>query len=112
MSLIPLVLVALIILLVIFLIIALRKKEPWAPDYYGMFIIGIVWMGASFLLKNYFFGGLGLVFTIIGIVNMNKWKKHSPWSNLSRQEKVLRLAIFILLLVFLIGGIIMWLYNR
>lgn len=97
---------------VIFVIIRVRSKEPYRPNYKLFFIIGITWIPLGLAVDNHAFPVLGVVFLTIGLLNKKKWKDEQKWSELSPEEKRLKLiAIFGLSVILLLGAITFFLYK-
>ena len=97
----------LLILGLIALGIAVKKKGKHEPDYRTFFVMGIIWLGFGIpmMIQNKGNSALfimGLVFTAVGLVNKDKWKKPEP---IKGQKKILMLAftVGLALLVFLTG---------
>lgn len=80
----------------------LRKK---GPDYYSFFIMGIIWMPVGIAVGNMGLWSLGLIFTLIGLLNRKKWKSSKDiYSNVTKEEsRFNKILIFIFSLVFLAG---------
>ena len=94
-----------------------KKGKKHTPDYRALFYIGIVWMalglpyGALFGYPedgfvNYGFFAMGAVFTVLGLVNKNKWGKHKKWGELSTKERKFKTALIIGLLALVILGLV------
>lgn len=105
-------LIALIIVgLAIFVAIAQRKKKT-TPDYRGWFIIGLCWIPIGIATKNPAFLALGVIFTVLGLVNKDKWKEQKKWSDLTPAEKRLKIILLSVVSVLLIAGIIVYFIQR
>jgi len=96
------ILVLILILLLIFIFI--RKKKKHKPDYYNLFIIGIVWSIFGLIYKeNSFFFIMGLAFIVIGLVHKKDWKKnHRTWKQLSKEERKWKMWLIIGLFILVI----------
>ena len=108
----PWILISVAILLVLFLILAiiLRKGNKRPPDYYAFFIMGIIWLIFGLPLKNYTLSAMGVVFTIAGLVNKDKWEQNRQrWETLSPGEKKWRIAIIIILGILVLAGLVFFL---
>lgn len=75
-----------------------RKKIP--IDYYGFFSFGLLWLVVGILLSNWLLFLLGLITSLIGFTNRDKWKKNKrDWKDLSYKEKILlSVALFMIAL--------------
>lgn len=115
----PWILISVAVLLVIlgllvFLVGYARKGGHFPPpDYYSMFVMGIIWVGfgaASMLFygtEMLFFLGMGVVFSVAGLAHRKEWKKnHRTWKQLSRQEQMFKMIVIIGLGVLLLIGLI------
>ncbi len=67
-SLISIIIALIIIGLAIFMIFT-KKKINQEPNYKTFFIIGLIWLPTGIVTKNYGLMGMGLVFSIIGLVS-------------------------------------------
>ena len=111
-------LVAILIILIavgIFgVVIAMKKGKKHKPDYYALFVIGIIWLPIGVALDNSILWILGLAFLVVGLVNRKKWKEnHKKWSKLNNKERKIKLFLMILLLLILIAGVVlMFLVQR
>ena len=105
----PWILISAAILLLVLAVVAVivKRKTKRPPDYYSFFILGLIWLVIGIPFKNYVLFAMGLVFTIAGLVNKNKWKKNRVhWKDLTKSEKKLRLAITIILGILVLAGLI------
>jgi len=96
---------AIIIILFIFWFMAARGKKQQPTDYYALFVIGLVWLAAGIPLKNYPLSAMGGIFTVLGIVNKDKWKERKKWNELSAEEQRLKKAIMIIMGVLVLLGL-------
>ena len=102
----------LIIVLGVFALITNRKSKT-PPDYYNLFIIGMIWFCAGVPLKNYALTILGLVFMLLGIMNKDKWKKNRrTWKNLSKKQKRIKMIVVGILTLLLLAGIIVLFLSK
>ncbi|VVB74463.1 Uncharacterised protein [Candidatus Tiddalikarchaeum anstoanum] len=103
-----------IILLGLFLIIikfGMKKKTP--VDYYSIFIMGVIWLIIGIPLNNSALWELGFIFTIIGLVNKDNWRKDRyDWSKLSRAEIKTRIIIISVGVILAIAGIIVLIVSK
>jgi len=106
--------IALLLILIGFIIMLAIKKKKVAPDYYALFMMGILWLPLGLAIKNYAFSVMGFIFVIVGLVNKNKWKANrQKWSDLSEGEKKLKLTLIIILSLLAIGGLVAYfLFDR
>jgi uncharacterized membrane protein len=113
------ILIAIIILLIIFGIIAILatkkgKKKP--TDYYSLFVMGIIWLplGIVFMINDYSLGNiffiLGLVYMIMGLAHKKEWKKNRQ-PNLIK-DIWLRWIVAGLLALLIAVGIVFYLRYR
>lgn len=105
--------VALIVFLIIVFTLNISRKSKRGPDYYALFIIGVVWLIIGVPLQNPALWTLGLIFFIVGIVNKEKWKKNRVhWKDLSKKEQKLRMWIMIGLTILIVFGLVVFLLIR
>jgi len=95
--------IAVIIIILGVLCFFVYRKKQCGPDYYGIFIIGLIWFPVGLLMKNTGFGIIGLVFLIIGLINKEKWnQKKCEWKKMSSKEqknKIVTIAVLVILLL-------------
>lgn len=106
------ILVGLILLILIFFLIKKNKKIEHKLNYKVFFILGVIWIPIGVSTKNYVFSILGLTFLIIGLVNKDKWKDENKWSDISPEQKKIKLSIIILLTTLLIIGIATFVFIK
>ena len=108
-----------IVLVIIFVVVValaiasllLQRKRKEAPDYYALFIMGIIWLGAGLPLKNYPIWVVGLVFVIVGWVNKDKWHDNrKKWDELNSLEKILKAFLIAILTILLAAGVIIYIF--
>jgi hypothetical protein len=93
--------------LLIIAIVFWKKKKNIPPDYYTLFMMGLVWFVIGFPLENHALSIMGIVFAVIGLANKDKWKKNRRrWSQLDPDEKKIKLIIMIILGVLVVAGFI------
>lgn len=92
-------------LLVMFLVIKQRGQIPTETNYRAFFIMGLAWLAIGVPLKNPGLYGMGTVFTIVGILNRDKWGQERGWSDLSLEERRLKLFLVIGLTILLLLGV-------
>lgn len=98
-------LVTLLILLLLF-VVFIRKKKKFGPDYYAFFIMGIIWVAFGIPTKNFGLAGMGVVFSIWGIVHKKEWKQnHRNWSQLTKKEQKLKMWVIIALSILVLLGL-------
>jgi flagellar basal body-associated protein FliL len=82
-----------------------KKKRP--IDYYAIFILGICLLPVGIPTGNYAISALGIIYMVLGLVHKKDWKKNRPnWKKMSKSEKNFQIAIIIVLVVLLIGGVV------
>lgn len=106
------ILVGLILLGLIFFLITRTKKSEHKPNYKAFFILGVIWLPTGVSTKNYALSIVGLTFLIIGLVNKDKWKDENKWSDLSLEQKKIKLSLIILLTGLLIIGIATFIFSK
>jgi len=94
----------LILLLLIMVVVGARgKRQP--TDFYNLYQAGIIWMVFSIPTKNFIFLAIGLLMSIIGMVNKGKWKAHSRgFAKLDKKARIIRAILIGALLGILISG--------
>jgi len=94
-----------VVLLGVFLWNWKKSNKEFKPDYYTLFIMGMIWFPLGIPLKNYFLSVMGLVFFAVGLANKDKWKENRKnWNDLNDKEKKQRMLIMSILgIVVLVG---------
>jgi hypothetical protein len=103
------------IILILFAVLfeIMSKKKKRSTDYYALFLIGILWLALSFLLRSWIFGGLGIIFSIAGLMNREKWKKNrQTWSKLDKKDRIARIINVIFLVILVIVGIVFYVLTK
>ncbi|MBN2087093.1 GerMN domain-containing protein [Candidatus Peregrinibacteria bacterium] len=104
----PWIMFAIGILILLLLVVAIYfnkgKKRP--TDYYALFTIGIIWLGAGIAIGIAPLWIMGMVFIAIGGANKDKWKKNRiKWKKLSKAEKKVKIITIIGLTIILVAGV-------
>jgi len=122
---IPWVLVAILVTLVllgIIAVVAIRKRKQLSIDYRSYFVMGVAFLATGVFLvllpwflheevslsMGGFFIVMGLAYTIIGLVNREKWGKHMEVP--ATRER--NMMIVILVLALLVIGIALFVVYR
>lgn len=95
-----------VLLILVFLAIAGRKKVARPIDYRTLFILGCIWLALSLPAKNYLLTLVGAVYIIFALINKKKWSEIDKvkWKEMSRDYRAYRImAIFGLLAILLMG---------
>lgn len=98
----------LISLLLLFMLLGLvtfwlQQRRPQPLDYYLIFILGLTWLMLGLVLGNTAFVFLGLVLTIVAVVNRKQWQGGLiVWQQTSAAEKNLIAVIITLISVLLV----------
>jgi small-conductance mechanosensitive channel len=92
------------IIILVFLVLLIKiltsKNKEYKPDYYTLFSIGIVWVAIGIPLKNWGLFGMGIVFSITGLLNKDKWEKnHMKLDKKKRKAAIIALILGLLFLV-------------
>ena len=103
------VLVLFALVLIAFIVLFLKRKKKIPPDYYALFVMGIIWLPMGVVFENYAFTAMGLVFMAIGLINKDKWKKNRrSWAKMSKEERILMVAIFIILILLALASVVVF----
>ena len=105
------ILISIAILILLFAVIAIinKRKAKRPTDYYSLFLIGIIWLAIGIPVNNYVLWSLGILFTIVGLVNKKKWKENRvTWKDLSPEERKLKKWIIVILGILLLAGVVMY----
>ncbi|MBW2977321.1 hypothetical protein KY331_00600 [Candidatus Woesearchaeota archaeon] len=112
---IPWILISIAVLLLLFAVVAIliRKKHKTPPDYYNLFIIGMMWVVIGIPLKNHVLWSMGFVFMIAGLVNKKDWKKNKRrWKDMDKDERLISIIVTILLGVLVLLGFVVLLLTK
>lgn len=102
----PWILISIATLLILFGVIYLLYKKKKTPDYYSLFLIGVVWLVIGIPLQNYVLSAIGMILMTVGLANKKKWQKRKKWNELNPKEKNAKIIIMIILFVLFIVGLI------
>jgi Sec-independent protein secretion pathway component TatC len=98
----------LLLLALIVTVYMVKKGRKRKVDYYGFFIIGVIWTAIGIPLSNYPLSVMGLVFLILGLANKDKWKEREKWSDISPQEKKLRIILIMITSLLVVAGLVFY----
>jgi uncharacterized membrane protein YidH (DUF202 family) len=104
--------VALIIIGLAIFIAITQKSRKETPNYRSWFFIGLCWIPVGIATKNPAFLAIGAIFTVIGLVNKNKWKEEKKWSDLTPAEKRLKIILLSVVAILLIAGVVVFFLQR
>jgi prolipoprotein diacylglyceryltransferase len=101
-----------VIILAIVAIVGQRKtRRP--PDYRTLFIMGVIWLAIGIPIKSYAMSALGLILAALGLANRKRWKETSTkWGDWTREEKMLKVFLIVVLSVLVIGGLVLYFLAR
>ena len=107
----PFLLIGIFVLLVLFVVLFVKRKEKRPPDYYMLFIMGIISIPFGIASGNPGFSLAGLVLMIIGLANKDKWEKNrldwrKQWKEGGKVALLVALAVAVL---FVLGILAFWL---
>jgi len=99
--------------------VAVRGGKKRGTDYYALFVMGVTWipLGIVFLYVDSSLGGLffilGLVYTAVGILHKDEWKKnHRTLGQLSAGERKWKIGVIILLGLLALAGVVVFFLVR
>lgn len=99
--------IVLFTVLVVFLV--LNKRYETQKDFLGFFIMGIAWIAIGLLFGMWGFTAGGLILTLIGVINIRKWRKHKDqWANLSRKDRNIKIMLASILILLVFAGIVLY----
>lgn len=116
MSAIPWILISVGVLIGILAIVAVfatkGKKRP--TDYYSFFVMGIIWLPFGIIMSltndlpiGNIFILLGLTYSIIGLLNKDKWKKNRRiLKTMNKDERKMIFVIMVILGLLVLAGLI------
>ena len=96
----------------------LNKGKKYRPDYYSMFMMGIIWLPFGIIMSfvygdssmGYIFIALGIAYMAAGLIHKKDWKKnHKSWKQMTDKEKRIKMIILGTLSLLLLIGIIIFL---
>ncbi len=107
------ILASIVILAIVFVLLAKQGRIRNKPNYYSLFIVGIMWATVGIPIGNEALTVSGIILTLIGLLNRSKWKENrSPWSDLSEEEKKDKIIIIVIVSFLLIAGIVIYLFQN
>lgn len=102
------ILIAIMAIIAILAVIAVvfHQGKPAKPDYYTLFILGAIWLPFGLIMKNPGLWSIGIVFTVIGLINRGKWEKdRKSWDKMTKKEREAQLIIVGVLTFMLAAGV-------
>jgi len=108
-------LITILVLLIVLGIIAffaLKGKKNFQPNYYALFLLGLVFFIIGLATDNYMLWILGIIFFIIGITHKGKWKKRKAWTTMNKKERKVSVILMIILGVLVITGVVFFLFTN
>ncbi len=92
--------------------IYMKRKYQRPTDYRSIFYVGVVLMITS-LAGNTSLVAVGVIFTILGLKNKSKWEENRfRWSQLSKEEKNMKIIFLTIFLLTFIGAGSILLINQ
>ena len=99
---------------------AASRGESVGPNYYAWFVLGLIWfvfgVGTAFFFKlpSYWgFAAMGLLFLVLGLSKKDQWRKPRRFSELSPEERRIKLVIYgigmFLVIIGLAVFVLLWL---
>ena len=104
--------IAVLILVLAFVAVYIRRKKKTPPDYYNLFIIGMIWFAIGIPLGNLVLWMVGLVFMLAGLIHKKDWRKNKRrWKDLDRNERIISIIVSILLGILVVLGFLVLLLS-
>ncbi len=105
-----------LLFLVIFLVLIMRRKERPPTDYYTLFIMGLFWLAIGLPFKNYFLAVMGGLFVAVGLIHKSEWKKNrealKKWNKKNTgYYRVTRIALIMILAALVAAGIAVLIFK-
>lgn len=86
-----------------------NRKRKVKPDYYGLFVIGILWLIVGIPLSNLALIILGALFFVVGLVNNRHWEENRKnWKKLKKKHMLMISVIAVLSFLLLIAGLVIY----
>jgi len=76
-----------LLLLVIYVWVAHRRGEEMKLNYKTLFIMGVIWIPCGIAIGAPYLWGMGIGFTLIGLLKKKEWRDNRKWSELSPAER-------------------------
>ena len=92
-------------LFAVFMVTYRNRDTPTEPNYRALAILGAAWLPIGIASDNPGLWGMGLVFLIVGLTNRDKWGQETRWSDLSSQQRTIKILAIGGLTVLLVLGI-------
>lgn len=87
---------------------AMKSKGESFPDYYGLTLAGLIWLIAGLPTGNQPLAFFGALFLLIGLINRSKWKKPKKWSELTKEEKRLKVVMMVIVTLLVLAGLLLY----
>lgn len=104
-----------LILVILFAIIwfAISRKTQIPPNYHSFFVLGVVLFIGGIIQRNLGLLGAGVVFSILGLANKNKWEENKQsWEQLKLGEKAVLSAVMLGIAVLVLIGFFSWISTK
>lgn len=106
----PWIAISIIIIGIILTILAIflykKQGKKHEVDYRTIFTMGIIFFAVGLSTDNPGMWPLGLAFIALGLVNKKKWKKQRKWSEMSKSERNIKVAILAVLGILVLAGLV------
>ena len=85
----------------------IKKGNKFHPDYYNLFITGIIWTAIGIPLELWPLVAIGIPFMLAGIIHKKEWKEtHKKWNQLDDKTRKRKLWILLILGIIILAGIL------
>ncbi len=90
-----------------------NSKFKQDPDYYNLFVIGIIWLAFGIPLSIKPLWALGIALAITGLMNKKKWKREKvSFKDLGKEEKKVHFTAIMVGLFLLLAAAIFYLISN
>lgn len=103
--------IMLMIMGLLLIMISVSLGQPRPIDYRNLFVMGLVWMIIGFPLNNQALWALGIILTVVGLLNTKKWGQ-SAKIKLTPQEQRAKTGVLIITTICLVAGMFIYFVTQ
>lgn len=99
-------LLAFFIAIGLLILLVIKRNNPnFEPDYRAIFIVGISWIPIGIVTKVYYLSAFAMFLIVVALLNREKWRVKTKWSELDKKTKTFKLSVIALMFMLFILGI-------
>ena len=81
----------------------ISKKKKTHPDYYALYVMGLIWLIVGIPFRNWGLSIIGFLFMLDGVANRSKWKENKKyWKGLNKKSDEVKLITRLAIVLFVV----------